>query len=134
MSHPKYRGIALSSCFGKFFAKILCNRLDKYLQENDIICSEQIGFKKGCRTTHHILTLKTLIDKAFRRPKYLYCCFVDLRKAFNVVNRQALFAKLSKYNIKGCFLQTLRNMYNEVYYAVKLPEGLTQMISSKVGL
>jgi hypothetical protein len=35
-----YRGIALSSCFGKFFSKILSNRLDKFLIENDIICNE----------------------------------------------------------------------------------------------
>jgi potassium voltage-gated channel Eag-related subfamily H protein 8 len=32
-----YRGIALSSCFGKIFSKILSNRLDKFLIENDII-------------------------------------------------------------------------------------------------
>ena len=129
-----YRGIALSSCFSKFLSKLLCNRLDKFLNEYWIICDEQIGFKKGCRTSDHILSLKTLIDKAFKKSKYLYCCFINLRKAFDIVNTTALFAILSRYNIQGNFLQVLKNMYKEVYYSVKLPEGLTHKISSTLGL
>jgi hypothetical protein len=58
-----YRGIAISSCLSKFFIRILYNRLDKYLEKNNIICPEQIGFRKGCRTSDHVFTLKTLIDK-----------------------------------------------------------------------
>ena len=67
-----YRRVALSS-----FSKLLSNRLDKFLEENNIICSEQIGFKKHCRTSDHILTLKCLIDKAFKLSKSLYVCFID---------------------------------------------------------
>ena len=129
-----YRGIALSSCFGKFLSKLLCNRLGKILNENRIICDEQIGFKKGCRTSDHILSLKTIIDKTFKKSKYLYCCFIDLRKAFDIVNKTALFAKRSKYNIQGNVLQVLKNMYKEVYYSVKLYEGLAHKMSSTVGL
>ena len=127
-----YRGIALSSCFSKFLSKLLCNRLDKFLDENRIICDEQIGFKKGCRTIDHTISLKNPIDKAFKKSKYLYCCFIDLRMAFDIAD--GLFAKLSKYNVQGNVLQVLKNMYKEVYYSVKLPEGLTHKISSTVGL
>ena len=63
-----------------------------------------------------------------------YCCFVDLRKAFDVVNRNALTATLNKYNIKCCFLQTLRNMYSDVHYAFKLSDGLTPAVKSTAGL
>ena len=132
--HARQAKTQIISCFSKFLSKLLCNRLEKFLNENRIICDEQIGFKKGCRTSDHILSLKTLIDKAFKKLKYLYCCFIDLRKAFDIVNRTALFAKLSRYNIQGFFLQVLENMYKEIYYSVKLPEGLTHKISSTVGL
>ena len=103
-----YRGIAISSCFSKLVCKIPFKRLDKYLEDNSIIGSEQICFQKHCRTTDHILTLKTLIDKAFKSPSRLYTCFVDLSKAFDTINRQALFHKMSKYNIKGPFLILLK--------------------------
>ena len=74
---------------GFFLSKILSNRLYKFLEENNIICSEQIGFKKHCRTSDYILTLKCLIDKAFKLSKSLYVCFIDLRKAFDTLNREA---------------------------------------------
>jgi hypothetical protein len=47
---------------------------------------------KGARTSDHIFSLKTLIDEYFRKNKYVFVCFVDLRKAFDTVNRHALLA------------------------------------------
>lgn len=133
-SPTNYRGIAISSCFSKFFAKILHNRLDSYLEDNNIIHKTQIGFRKGCRTSDHILTLKTIIDKAFRSSKQLYGCFVDLKKAFDTVNREALLVKFSWYGITGNFFNILKNMYKEVNFSVKLDEGETQLFSSNVGV
>ena len=78
MDTNNYRGIAISSCFSKLFCKTLFNRLDKYLEDNSIIGSEQIGFLKHCHTTDIILTLKTLIEKAFKSSSRIYTCFVDL--------------------------------------------------------
>jgi hypothetical protein len=90
--------------YGEISSKILYIRLEKYLDTNSIICKEQIGFKKGSRTSDHILTLKTIIDKAFKSSKKVYACFIDFKKAFDTINREALFYKLSQYNIKGPFL------------------------------
>ena len=86
-----YRGIALSSCLSKFFLRILHNRLEKYLELNNVICHEQIGFRKGNRTSDHILTLKTIIDKAFKSSKRIHLCFIEFRKVFDTINRGALF-------------------------------------------
>jgi hypothetical protein len=42
-----------------------------HLENNNIICPEQKGFRKGMRTSDHIFTLKTLIDKYFKKNKYI---------------------------------------------------------------
>jgi hypothetical protein len=110
-----YRGIAISSCISNLFTRILFNRLEKYLEINNSICPEQIGFKRGARTSDHIFTLKSLIDKFFKNNKYLFACFVDLKKTFDTVNRQALLFKLNRYNIGGTFFKYNRRdvmMYN----------------------
>jgi potassium voltage-gated channel Eag-related subfamily H protein 8 len=129
-----YRGLALSSCFEKFFSKILHNMLDSFIENNNILYKGQIGFRKGCRTSDHIFTLKTLIDKAFRSTKRLYACFVDLKNAFDTVNRGTLIYKLSCLGIKANFLNIMKNMYREDNYCVRLEEGITDKLSSQVGV
>ena len=114
-----YRGIAVSSCFSKLFSRVLFDRLDCYIENNNLICPEQIGFRKDLRTSDHTLTLKTLIDKAFKSKKYLFSCFVDFSKAFDTVNRVAMFHKLTQYNITGPFSNTIKDMYNSLLCSVK---------------
>ena len=41
-----YRGITVSSCFGELFSRVLFNRLNKYIEDNEPIYLEQIGFRK----------------------------------------------------------------------------------------
>jgi hypothetical protein len=47
---------------------------------------------------------------------------VDLKKAFDTVNRGALIYKLSCLGIKANFLNIMENMHREVNYCVKLEE------------
>ena len=74
-----YRGICVNSCLGKLFSAVLNNRLKNYLQHQNILHKAQIGFIPGHRTTDHIFTLRTLIDKHVTHTTNgkLYTCFVD---------------------------------------------------------
>ena len=95
-----YRGIAINSALSKIFSMILANRLESFAKENQLIDDTQIGFKKGCRTVDHMFILTTLIDKYVKKLKSpLYVCFVDFRKAYDRVWRQALLYKLSRMDI-----------------------------------
>ena len=58
-------------------------RLTAMCEEKEIISYNQIGFRKGFRTSDHVFTLKTLIDDAFHKKQKLYACFVDLKKAYD---------------------------------------------------
>lgn len=129
-----YRGIVISSCLSKLFSRILHNRIEKHIIDNDIMNENQTGFRKGYRTSDHILTLKSIIEKQFKKGAYLYTCFVDFEKAFDTVWRNALFKKLEYMGIKGNLLRILRNMYSDVNYSIKLPYGLTDPITSSTGL
>lgn len=81
-----YRGITIGDTVGKLFNKILNNRLTKFLEDNDKIRKEQIGFKANSRTSDHIFVLHTLIQKYVTNgSKPLYTCFVDFKRAFDTV-------------------------------------------------
>ena len=63
-SNPEnYRGITITSNIGKVFNMVLNNRLDQFLEENQIIEKVQIGFTKNARTSDHMFVLKSLIDE-----------------------------------------------------------------------
>ena len=51
-------------------------------------------------------------------------CFIDLKKAFDTVNRNALLHKIFQYNIRGNFFSVLESMYKKVSFSVDLPQYL----------
>ena len=101
LSDPSnYRGIAMSSCLSKLFCKIMDSRLQAYLEAYDIINRCQIGFRPKSRTSDNILVLTSIIKKFISKKKYLFTCFIDLKKAFDTVWIDGMFLKLKMYGIK----------------------------------
>ena len=95
----------------------------------------KLALEKKSRTADHVLTLKTIIDKMFKKKKYLYACFIDFRKAFDIVNRQALLFKLRKqYDINGIFFDIIEDMYKDVLFSVKLQNKVTPYFKTSIGV
>ena len=129
-----YRGITLNSCISKLFTLLLNNRLSKWCEDNNIIKYNQIGFRKGFRTSDHIFTLKTIIDEAFMKKQKIYVCFIDFKKAYDSVWRNGLFYKLIKNGLSKKFVNFIKNMYKELQFCVSLQNGLSLPFKSMVGL
>ena len=131
-----FRGIAISSCFGKLFTKLLKNRLQLYCDKNNIINKVQGSGKKSSRTSDHLMVIKYFIDNIVKTQKRkLFACFVDIKKAFDCTNRQLLFYKLlSEYNVGGNFLKLLQSLYDGHKVHVRLSEGLLQPILTTIGV
>jgi len=111
-------------------------RLNKFLTKRNIICSEQIGFSKGMRTSDHIFVLKTLIDKYTQQgSKKLYSCFIDFRKAFDTVRHEELFYKLRLNGISDLFYNVIKNMYGNIDLSVKTDAShITDSFKSYIGM
>ena len=131
-----YRGIAIGNGLAKIFLQVLHKRLLGFSDKHNLIPPNQIGYKKGSRTTDHILTLKNIIDKyIFKLPrKYLYACFVDFKSAFDSVWRKGLLYKMLKLGIGGCFLNVIDNMYQSVQYSIKVDGAIHKSFTSCVGV
>ena len=68
------------------------------------------------------------------KKKKLYCAFVDYKKAFDSVDRIALWQKLQKYNLDGKFLVIVRNMYGQAKSCVRLNGNCSQFFKANVGV
>ena len=64
------------------------------------------------------------------RKLELFCCFVDFRKAFDSVWRDAMFLNLTRLNIGGKFYELVKHMYSETKSCGKLPGGLTDLYTT----
>jgi len=129
-----YRGISILSCFGKLFTKLLNTRLNAFLEMNNILCEEQAGFRKNYSTVDHIFSLKCLIDFYLAKNKKLFCSFIDFRKAFDSVNRAALWQKILKCNIDGKCFKIIHDMYAKAKSCVTISNNHSQFFASETGV
>lgn len=114
-SDPKnYRPISLVSCFSKLFTSIINERLNKFAEENDVINSNQAGFRKGFSTTDNLFVLYALIIFLEKSKKKQFCSFVDFKGAFDTVWRVGLWKKLLMHRIDGKVFNIIRNMYEGI--------------------
>ena len=94
----------------------------------------QLGFRSGAQCNDHILTLSTIIEKYVRsKKKRLFACFVDYRKAFDTVCRDALLYKLGQIGIAGNFFNCISYMYNNSCTRIKLIKKLSEAIDVTIG-
>jgi len=131
-----YRGITISSVIGKLFNSILNIRLLKYLDENDIMCPEQSGFRKKHRTTDHMFILKNLMKKYKAERKCLYIVFVDFKQAFDSINHSKLCYKLLKLGISNRFYNVIKSMYSNIMLSVQTCDKkyITKYFKSIIGV
>ena len=129
-----YRAITVGSCLGKLFSSLLLKRL---LDFREVMCPDypnQLGFRSGAQCNDHILTLNTIIEKYVRvGKKRLFACFVDYRKAFDTVCREALLFKLDQIGIAGNFFKCISYMYNNSCTRIKLIKKLSAAIDVTIG-
>ena len=98
-----YRKVTVMSCNGKLFESVLNNRLsfkNDVSNDNDPF---QARFRSNFRTADNIFTLCAAIDKQRRLSKPLYTCSADFTKAFDYIDRSALYYKLLSRGIDGNF-------------------------------
>ena len=100
-----YRPISLLSIFSKIFEKIMCKRLYKFLEINEILHPLQFGFCKNHSTSHTLISMTETIKKTIDNGQFGCGTFMDLKKAFDTVNHSVLLKQLDHYGVRGIPLQ-----------------------------
>ena len=115
-----YRAIAVCSCIGKLLSTMLLSRLVTHRQISHPDPPNQAGFTKGSQCNDHIFTLMSTIEKYKKVKSKIYAVFIDLRKAFDLVCRQALMFKLACYGVNGGYYDIIKDMYSKSEGHIKM--------------
>ena len=128
-----YRGISIGSCLAKLYSTILYHRIIEVNDNFKLINNKQIGFLKGYRTADHLLVLDIIINEVVHKHK-LFVAFVDLKKAYDKINRQALIFKLKKRGFSGKYLMCIKAMVENVVQIPKINGKLLPPTATSTGL
>ena len=129
-----YRGLSLQSCVYKIYSSVLNARLNAYLESHHKIHDSQNGFRKKCGTVDHLYSLLSMVKDKINRKEPVYACYVDFKKAFNLVDRDLLLVRLDEMGIKGRLLIMIQALYKEMSSSICLNRMLTEWFSMKYGV
>ena len=139
-SMDSYRGIALMALLAKVYAVVLTTRLTTVLEKEGLRSDLQFGFRPKRGTGDAAFVLQALVDKYVRSrqfsPKHshLYVAFVDFSKAFDMVPRDKLWARLDALGVRGPFLEAVKLYYQSVLFRVNTAEGLSETFEANSGV
>ena len=104
-----YRPISLLSIFDKIIEKLMHKRLYNFLEEHNILFSNQFGFRKNNSTSLALIQITERIKESIDKGKHGCGIFIDLRKAFDTVNHAILLTKMEHYGIRGLALDWFKS-------------------------
>ena len=112
-----YRGITLLSVPGKVFAHVLLSRVRERLRSHRRV--QQSGFTPHRSTIDRIITLQLLLQtrREFCRP--LWIAYVDLKAAFDSVNREALWLLLLSLGLPPKLVNLFKALYTDTLSCVR---------------
>ncbi len=84
---------------GKVYGKILTERRMEVTDRK--VSGEQGGFRKGKGCVDHIFAMKMLVEECSGNAKKLYSAYMNLERAYNIVDRGALWSVLKIYGVGG---------------------------------
>ena len=127
-----YRGITLLSVPGKVFAHILLGRVKSRLLSARR--REQSGFTPGRSTIDRISTLSTIIQtrREFQQP--LWIAYIDLKAAFDSVDREALWLLLRHLGLPLKIVSLMKALYTDTLSCVRTDGATSDWFCIKSGV
>ena len=107
-----YRGITLLSVVYKLLSAILNSRLSAFCEREGKLAEEQGGFRPGRGCADQVFNLDSIVKGRLLDNKPTFLCFIDIKKAYDRVWRDGLWARLAAIGVRGKMWRIIRMMYS----------------------
>ena len=129
-----FRPISLLTSFSKLLEKIMSNRIVSFFDKYNLFNTSQFGFRKKCSTSSAICKFLDELYTNLDKDKSCLGIFIDLSKAFDLVNHNILIDKLYKYGIRDLALDWLRSYLANRIQFVELNGNRSNELSLNKGV
>ena len=130
-----FRPISLLPTLGKILEKIFLYRISNYFKDFEILNSKQFGFREKRETVDAVSTLVELIRSSKHSyTDHTYCTFLDLREAFDNIDRKILLQKCKMYGLRGPVYTILESYLKNRKQFVQSGQRKSQITEVKYGV
>ena len=99
--YTNYRPISVLPTISKILERCVYSQLMHHLESNNLLSTQQFGFRKRRSTETAPLLFTDEIHRAMDQENLTGALFIDLSKAFDTVSHSSILAKLPEYGISG---------------------------------
>ena len=92
------------------------------------------GFRKGRGTTDQIWVTRQIIERAVEYDVAAHLCFMDLTKAYDLVDHKAFVSILKNYKVSGQLIDIVKEMYTSTWCQVKTAEASSEEFKVESGV
>ena len=129
-----YRPVSLTSHLGKFYERIITERLVYFTDKHHLIPLAQAGFRKKRSTTDHLVKLNEHIKQARFKRRIMLSCFLDITKAFDTVWHAKLLSRLKSWGIPTNLYKSIFSFLSHRTISVKYLNSFSSHKSVNMGV
>jgi exonuclease III len=96
-----YRPIAIVPILSKIVEKAFCVRLMDFITRHNILHTNQYGFREGYNTELACFDFVKYVTESINNKIPVMSIFLDMTKAFDLVDHSKLLDKLDSYGVRG---------------------------------
>lgn len=127
-----WRGITILNIIIKILAMIILERIAPIIHAK--LRNEQAGFRPGKSCTDHISSLRIIIEQSAEFNSPLYMAFVDFERAFDTVQRNAIWSALEEFGTPIKLIRLIQELYNNSECRVLHKSNLSEKIKVNTGV
>ncbi|XP_077564602.1 uncharacterized protein LOC144180069 [Haemaphysalis longicornis] len=90
------------------------SRLQRWAERRGVLGKLQAGFRVGRRIEDNLFVLTQCIEIALQTVSPLYVAFLDISKAYDLVNRDVLWELLREHGLDESDLYLLQALYEDI--------------------
>jgi hypothetical protein len=130
-----YRPVSVLSSISKIIEGIMYQRLNDYFSKHTkLLFCRQFGFREGSSTETATMELAGVIQDAIDKKKCATGVFMDLKKAFDLVDHGALLSVLENYGVRGEALKPFASYLRDRRQVVKIDKAVSAEVWIRRGV